>query len=218
MADFERITRIFEAMQLNHYDYTYKELAGLQCAHQTPRRASNDISKSGNCWARCWRGAYSGLSRILKLFSACPLRSRYAKLKETAVSLSDVSLYDSANALIDDPEINVISIASYDKDHLLKSAAPFHKISMYLSKSLCRRRNSILFADCWAEHPGVRLSTNLVLRASPRFMDLRSPISEGFSAIYHLEADYNYGRLSSCLMDGEVDRTSIRWCMAAAYM
>ena len=36
MPDFERISRIVEAMQLNHYDYTYKELSGLQCAGQTP--------------------------------------------------------------------------------------------------------------------------------------------------------------------------------------
>ena len=38
MPDFERINGIVEAMRLDHCDYTYKELAGLQCARQTPER------------------------------------------------------------------------------------------------------------------------------------------------------------------------------------
>lgn len=139
-------------------------------------------------------------------FSNCSVRALCdrdtAKLKETAVSYPDVSLYDSANALIDDPEINVVSIASYDKDHFAQVCRAISQDKhVFVEKPLCQSKAELdTIRGLLAEHPGVRLSTNLVLRASPRFMDLRSLISEGFfGEIYHLEADYNYGRLSKLL-------------------
>jgi predicted dehydrogenase len=54
--------------------------------------------------------------------------------------------------------------------------------------------------DALRKRPNLRLSSNLILRKSPRFVDLRRRIDAGeLGRLYHLEGDYNYGRLHKIL-------------------
>ena len=50
--------------------------------------------------------------------------------------------------------------------------------------------------EALARRPGLRLSSNTILRMSPRFRALRQEIADGrMGRVYYAEADYNYGRL-----------------------
>jgi predicted dehydrogenase len=52
------------------------------------------------------------------------------------------------------------------------------------------------------ENPNLKLSSNLILRKCPRFVDLRKRIRSGdFGQVFHMESSYDYGRLHK-LTDG----------------
>ena len=108
-------------------------------------------------------------------------------------------LTSDPRAVLDDPDIDVVSIASYDDVHhaqiLAALAAGKH---VFVEKPLCLHDEE--FADICAalrRAPKLRLSSNLILRKAPRFARLRDRIkANGFGRLYHVEADYTYGRLA----------------------
>ena len=95
------------------------------------------------------------------------------------------------------PDIDVVSIASYDDAHfaqieaaLLAGKHVFAEKPVVIEESQARRVRELL-----RERPGLRLSTNVPLRRSPRFVELRERLRGGeLGALYHAEADYEYGR------------------------
>lgn len=107
-------------------------------------------------------------------------------------------VYEVAEALIDDPEINVVSIATYDNEHydyvIRALRAGKH---VFVEKPMCLEADELVaIRRELAAHPGIRLSTNTVLRQSPRFRWLKQAIAEGqLGTPYLVEADYVYGRL-----------------------
>jgi len=106
--------------------------------------------------------------------------------------------YTSAEELIKDPDIDVVSIASYDNCHYEQIVAALEMNKhVFVEKPFClfekeaRKIRSLL-----REKPQLKLSSNLILRNSPRFMKLKKKIDAGeMGKLYYLEADYNYGRL-----------------------
>ena len=105
----------------------------------------------------------------------------------------------SAEALIDDPAVQVVAVASYDDAHaaqvLQALAAGKH---VFAEKPLC-----LTTAEADAIHAALRatpnlvLTTNTVLRMSPRFRTLKQDVAAGlFGEVYYAEADYDYGRLT----------------------
>lgn len=102
-----------------------------------------------------------------------------------------------ANLIFEDPEIDVVSIASYDNDHaeyVLKAIKAGKHI--FVEKPIClteKEYESIHFALKEAQ---VQLSSNFVLRKSPQFQLVKERITSGvMGELFYLEGDYNYGRL-----------------------
>jgi len=97
-----------------------------------------------------------------------------------------------------DKDIDVVSIATYDTDHFEMAATAIrHGKHVFIEKPLCmtldemRGLKSLLRA-----RPDLRLSSNLILRKSPRFRWLKGRIVEGgLGRVYHMDGAYNYGRL-----------------------
>ena len=116
----------------------------------------------------------------------------------------DLRVYDSAEALLGEPDIDVVSIASYDADHAAQilSALATGK-HVFAEKPLCQSAHELAeIRAALARHPGLRLSSNLILRRTPRFRALKERIGAGeFGHLFHLEADYNYGRIHK-IVDG----------------
>lgn len=100
--------------------------------------------------------------------------------------------------ILDDPTIDVVSIASYDNAHheqVVRAAKNGKHI--FVEKPLCLHDEE--FADivmAMNERPLLKLSSNLILRKCPRFITLRDRIRVGeLGNVYYVEGDYNYGRL-----------------------
>lgn len=106
--------------------------------------------------------------------------------------------HGAAEALIDDPAVQVVVVASYDDAHaaqiLRAIAAGKHVFS---EKPMCTTADdAAAIRAALSAAPGLRLSSNTILRMSPRFRSLQSHISQGkFGKLFFTEADYNYGRL-----------------------
>ena len=113
-------------------------------------------------------------------------------------------LYDNAEALIDDPGIELVSIASFDDAHFAQVARAIEAGKhVFVEKPLCMRDEEL--AELKALHvrrPAVRISSNLILRRTPRFIELKRRIAAGeMGELFYLEGDYNYGRIHK-IVDG----------------
>lgn len=102
-----------------------------------------------------------------------------------------------ADDLLSDDTLDIISIASYDDVHAeqtLKAIAAGKHV--FVEKPLCLNIDEArAIRAALKAHPQVYLSSNLILRLSPRFNDLRERVAAGeFGTPYHVEADYLYGR------------------------
>lgn len=138
-------------------------------------------------------------------------RARLAVAKE---SYPGKRLTDRAEEILQDPDIDVVSIASYDDHHFGQVVTALeHDKHVFVEKPLClqeeqaRRIRTIL-----REKPQLKLSSNLILRKSPRFIELREWIRRGrLGALFHLEGDYNYGRLEKITAGwrGKIDGYSV---------
>jgi predicted dehydrogenase len=109
-----------------------------------------------------------------------------------------------ANSLIVSDEVDLVSIASYDDIHgqqiLLALKNGKH---VFVEKPLCfdEKEANQIFA-LLKEKPELKLTSNLVLRRSPRFIQVKEMLEAGkLGKSYYFEADYNFGRLHK-IVDG----------------
>jgi predicted dehydrogenase len=110
---------------------------------------------------------------------------------------------DPAEALAD-PAIDLVSIASYDDAHYDQvRAAIEHGKHVFVEKPLCMRVDELRELKRLLDaRPEVRLSSNLILRASPRFRELKLGVENGaFGELYYVQGAYDYGRLHK-IVDG----------------
>ena len=122
-----------------------------------------------------------------------------------AAKLADVSSRHPASEItsepldiLGDPEIDVVSIASYDDCHRDQIVRALHNGKhVFVEKPLCLTRRELEdIGATFRAAPQLKLSSNLILRRSPRFAELRDIIHRGdMGEVYYLEGDYNYGRL-----------------------
>jgi predicted dehydrogenase len=106
--------------------------------------------------------------------------------------------------VLNDPEIDLVCIASYDDVHeqQVLSALRNNK-HVFVEKPLCLTENELSnIAEELNFHPQLFLSSNLILRKTPRFIELHDRIASGrLGQIFHMEGSYDYGRLHK-LTDG----------------
>ena len=101
------------------------------------------------------------------------------------------------NAVLEDADISLISIASYDEDHYTQvmSGLAAGK-NLFIEKPLCQTEAQLqdIYAQ-WHKHPRA-LASNLVLRAADLYLWLKEHIAQGnMGDIYAFDGDYLYGRL-----------------------
>ena len=109
-----------------------------------------------------------------------------------------VRVHAEAEALIDDPDVAIVSVASYDDAHFAQVARALERGKhVFVEKPICLHDDEFReLRRLHAARPGLRISSNLILRRAPRFVDLRERIRGGrFGQVYYVEGDYDYGRL-----------------------
>jgi len=120
------------------------------------------------------------------------------KLAEVSARNPGRHLTNSPDDILQDTSIDVVSIASYDNDHHTQiMMAIDNKKHIFVEKPLCLHDSEFNdIARKLKENPDIKLSSNLILRRTHRFLALKKRIDQGeFGSIYYMEGDYNYGRL-----------------------
>ncbi|MHC1791855.1 Gfo/Idh/MocA family protein [Solidesulfovibrio sp.] len=103
-----------------------------------------------------------------------------------------------ADDIVNDPAIDIVSIASWDDAHARQATQAVRQGKhVFVEKPLCLTvRELAAIRGAVAESPAVHLASNFVLRSCPRFQELKKRVSAGaLGNIYYMEADYNYGRI-----------------------
>ena len=95
-------------------------------------------------------------------------------------------------AIADDPGIDAVSICSYDDAHVEQAVACFEAGKhVFCEKPIALDRAGLeRVEDAWARS-GKRLSSNLILRQSPRFRAVHDMVRRGdFGDLFYMEGDY----------------------------
>lgn len=100
--------------------------------------------------------------------------------------------------VLDDPAIDIVSVASWDDAHHPQVLAALRNDKhVFVEKPLCQTEAQAReIAAELSQRPELVLSSNLPLRWSPRFVRLRQLVADGaLGTLYYAELDYEYGRL-----------------------
>ncbi|RMF82816.1 MAG: gfo/Idh/MocA family oxidoreductase [Planctomycetota bacterium] len=131
-----------------------------------------------------------------RLAAVCDLKPE--RMTSVAARIPTVRCCSSADEILCDPSIDIVSIASYDTDHYRQvMQAIEHDKHVFVEKPLCMARSEALdIRRALSRKPHLKLSSNLILRKSPRFVALKHRIDRGeLGELFLVEGDYHYGRL-----------------------
>ncbi len=132
----------------------------------------------------------------------CELKSLFDFSKEKANAVQKRvgagEVVTSFEEILSDPEIDIVSLASYDHLHyeqvlkVLKAGK-----HVFVEKPLCRTISELRdIYHIWRQTGNKHLCSNLVLREAPVYKWLKHAIDEGrLGEIYAIDTDYLYGRL-----------------------
>ena len=103
----------------------------------------------------------------------------------------------SFEALVADPAVDVVSIASYDDAHAREVLAALDAGKhVFVEKPLCRTEDELVAVQRAARAAKRHLASNLVLRGAPLYRYLRDLVARGeLGTVYAFDGDYLYGRL-----------------------
>ncbi len=94
--------------------------------------------------------------------------------------------------IVDDPEIDAVSVCSYDNFHVEQTVAAFEAGKhVFCEKPISLDRDGLeRVMRAWSDS-GKKLSSNLILRQSPRFQAVREMVRNGeFGDLHYMEGDY----------------------------
>ena len=111
----------------------------------------------------------------------------------------DSDIYTDDRSILEDKNIDIVSIASYDNYHSKQIVKAFENGKHVMAeKPLCLSWDEmVLIHDIQKQNRDVKLSANHVLRSNARFGRFKKNIQAGkFGEIFYLEGDYYWGRKS----------------------
>jgi len=120
------------------------------------------------------------------------------KLKSVGQKHGDLKLCKNADEILLDPSIQIVSIASYDSYHFEQIMKALEKGKhVFVEKPIClEEKHAKEIRQALKKNKNLKLSSNLLLRQSPRFKAIKKLVEAGkFGQLYYMEGDYNYGRL-----------------------
>lgn len=132
----------------------------------------------------------------------CELRWLYDvdpdKAKDVASRITQGRIAESFEQCVDDNDVHILLIASYDEAHYDQIVAGFHAGKhLFVEKPLVQSAEQLRTVHAeWKKRNGsLKLFSNLILRAAPVYRWLKEECEKGnFGEIYSLDADYLYGR------------------------
>ena len=127
-----------------------------------------------------------------------------SKLREVEKKYSGLKFTNNADEILSDSEIDLVSIASYDNVHyeqMIKAIE--NEKHIFVEKPMCLyEKEAKHIRSLLKREPNLKISSNLILRKSSRFIRLKEMIQNGeLGQLFYIEGDYNYGRLEK-ITDG----------------
>ncbi|WP_353427841.1 Gfo/Idh/MocA family oxidoreductase [Polynucleobacter sp. MWH-UH19D] len=121
-----------------------------------------------------------------------------SKLLEVGGRYPGIDLYEDAKSVLRNPEIDVVSIATFDTFHYEQIMLAIQNDKhIFVEKPICLFQHELNeIKKALQSKPHIRLSSNLILRRESRFEELYRRIAAGdLGELYYFEGDYDYGRL-----------------------
>jgi predicted dehydrogenase len=145
-----------------------------------------------------------------EVVAVCDLDAR--RLED--VSRPGLATTTDAGELLGDPELDIVSIASYDDAHFAQALTALdHGKHVFVEKPLCRTSDELrALSRALDKRPDLVLASNLVLRAAPLYRFARDEVTRGaLGTLYAFDGDYLYGRLHKISEGwrGDVDDYSV---------
>lgn len=110
---------------------------------------------------------------------------------------------NSFEDVIQDKEINLVSIASFDGHHYEQviSCLKVNK-NVFVEKPLCQTKEQLIYISKEWKKVDCAIASNLVLRTAPLYLYIKDLIDNGkLGEIYAFDGDYLYGRVQK-ITDG----------------
>ncbi len=120
------------------------------------------------------------------------------KSKRLTQALGGGAVASNVREILEDPEVQVVSIASYDDEHFEHVLAALKARKHVLAeKPLCRSVAELRqIKEAWLSSGPRHLTSNLVLRGAPLYQWLKRAIASGeLGQLYAFDGEYLYGRL-----------------------
>ena len=130
------------------------------------------------------------------------------KLIELGSQLKEAKITQNPNDVLQDPDIDLISIASYDEAHFKQVIEALDNGKhVYVEKPICLSKDDTKdIRKKLKQYPHLRLSSNMVLRTCPLFIKVKETIkSNMMGEVYYLEADYLWGRKEKLISGWRAD-------------
>jgi len=124
------------------------------------------------------------------------------KLEKLALRYPHIKVESDPYRVLTDPEIDVVSIASYDNAHAEQVVTALENNKhIFVEKPLCQTSQEFdLIVAALKASPHCKLGSNLILRTYDQFVELKNRITKGtLGDLYYLEGDYDYGRIEKLL-------------------
>lgn len=119
-------------------------------------------------------------------------------LKKVGQKYPKYHLTNDPISILDDARIDLVCLASFDNFHeeqVLRALR--NNKHVFVEKPLCLSIQELInIKNQLNSQPHLSLSSNHILRKTPRFIELRDRIASGqLGEIFHMEGSYDYGRL-----------------------
>ena len=100
--------------------------------------------------------------------------------------------------ILKNDKIKIVSIASYDNFHCTQITQSFNnKKNVFVEKPMCMSKNELNKILKKQRQTKKYLSSNLVLRANPLFINIKKKLKTGtFGKVFYIESDYLWGRVN----------------------
>ena len=133
---------------------------------------------------------------------SCQVSSVYdfseKKLENISNVYPDIRAVINADELLEDPNIDIVSIASYDNYHYEQIIKGINNNKhVFVEKPLClSEKEAKEIKSLLNSHSNIKLSSNHVLRTCPRFIRIKEAVASGeMGRLFYIEGDYYWGRI-----------------------
>jgi len=126
------------------------------------------------------------------------------KLNKVNSCYPDIQIYENSLDIIENDNIDILSIASYDSYHYDQILGGINNGKhIFVEKPMCLYKNEAYeIRNLLNKNPNIKFSSNLNLRTTPLFKKLKRLVKgDDFGEVFYIECDYNSGRINK-VIDG----------------